>query len=402
MDRYPGLRAFSGLPPLFWRLWLACLVNRLGTFVVPFLALYLGGERGLDAATVGLVVGAFGAGAMGGGPIGGALADRVGRRATIALGMVASVLALGLLLLAAGPLQLAAGALMLGLAHDLPRPAQSALLADLVPEADRPRAFGALYWAANLGFALASLLAGAAATASFTALFILDGATSLLCGAIVLVGLPETLPQPGAGARTSVWRDVATPFRDPAFVRFFLLSTMVALVFFQIQVAMPLDMRAHGLGHAVYGALIAINGAMIVVLQPFAGALLARIPRQRALALGSALTAVGFGLLGVGHDVAWYAAAIVTFTLGEIVMAPLNAVVVSELAPSRLRGTYQGGFALAISLAACVAPILGSAVLGAFGGEALWGGCLVLGLGAAAGHLLPSPEPARRCASIAR
>ena len=50
-------------------------------------------------------------------------------------------------------------------------------------------------------------------------------------------------------------------------------------------------------------------------------------------------------------------------TVGEILMAPINPVVVSELAPASLRGAYQGGFSLAMSLAACLAPVLGTSVL---------------------------------------
>ncbi len=393
MARLPA--AFVGLPGLFWRLWLACLINRLGTFVVPFLALFLGGDRGLDASAVGAIVGAFGAGAMGAGPAGGALADRVGRRATIALGMVASVVALAALLAARGVVELAVGAFFLGVAHELPRPAQSAMVADLVPEADRPRAFAALYWAANLGFALASVLAGVAASASFALLFVLDGLTSLACGAIVLLGLPETRPDRGELAPRSMVVDLATPFRDAAFVRFFVLSVLVALVFFQIQVAMPLDMREHGFGAAAYGALVAINGALIVLVQPFTGRLVARLPRQAALALGAAVNGAGFGLLGAGHTTATYALAVVVLTLGEIVMAPLHSTVITGLAPAHLRGTYQGAFGLAISMAACLAPIVGSAVLGTFGGDALWAGCFVLGLVSAAGHL-GSGRAARR------
>jgi len=139
------LRAFGGLPRLFWRLWGAALVNRLGTFVVPFLAIFLEAERGLGSSRAGMVVAAFGAGAIGAGPLGGVLADRLGRRRTIALGMTLTAAALGGLLAAHGVVELALAALALGLAHELPRPAMSAMVADLVPPEDRPRAYGALY-----------------------------------------------------------------------------------------------------------------------------------------------------------------------------------------------------------------------------------------------------------------
>jgi len=262
----------------------------------------------------------------------------------------------------------------------------SAMVADLVPLEDRPRAYGALYWAANLGFALAGMLAGLAALASFTWLFVVDAATSLACGAMVLFTLPESFVPKSEGRARSMWADAAVPFRDPAFVRFFVVSLLVALVFFQFHVAMPLDMRAHGIDTSTYGVLVAINGGLIVVLQPFAGQLVARANRNDMLALAALLTGIGFGILGLGGSVPLYAVAIVVLTLGEILMAPINPVVVSELAPAHLRGAYQGGFNVAMSFAVCVAPILGTTVLDRFGNEALWAGCFAVGLVAALYH----------------
>jgi hypothetical protein len=42
---YRGWREFSGLPPLFWRLTAAMTFRGIGTFVLPFEAYYLAGER---------------------------------------------------------------------------------------------------------------------------------------------------------------------------------------------------------------------------------------------------------------------------------------------------------------------------------------------------------------------
>ena len=38
-------RLTSDLPPAYWLLWLGTLINRLGGFVIPFLTLYLTGQR---------------------------------------------------------------------------------------------------------------------------------------------------------------------------------------------------------------------------------------------------------------------------------------------------------------------------------------------------------------------
>ena len=43
---FPALRRlYASLPPTYWTIFLGTLVNRMGGFVVPFLAIYLTRER---------------------------------------------------------------------------------------------------------------------------------------------------------------------------------------------------------------------------------------------------------------------------------------------------------------------------------------------------------------------
>ena len=187
--------------PPFWFLWAGQLVNRLGYFVQPFLTLYLVQERQVPVATAGVLVAAFGAGAVVSQLVGGALVDWAGRRATLVLGMVGTSLALlGLGFSSALPL-LGVFAALTGLFLDVYRPAVSALVADLVPAADRPRAFGLLYWAVNLGLSVAAVLGGALAARGYWLLFVLDAATCLVFAALIARGVPETRPQRSAQAR---------------------------------------------------------------------------------------------------------------------------------------------------------------------------------------------------------
>jgi MFS family permease len=74
-------------PAVYWYVWWGTLINRLGGFVVPLLTLYLTGERHLPVATAGAVVSMFGAGQVFASLVGGFLADRVGRRPTMLIGL---------------------------------------------------------------------------------------------------------------------------------------------------------------------------------------------------------------------------------------------------------------------------------------------------------------------------
>ncbi|MCW2994359.1 MAG: major facilitator transporter, partial [Conexibacter sp.] len=64
IGRDAAARWAGGLPRTFWWLWLGVLVNRVGTVVQPFLALYLTTGRHLSVAGAGAVVAVTGAGSI--------------------------------------------------------------------------------------------------------------------------------------------------------------------------------------------------------------------------------------------------------------------------------------------------------------------------------------------------
>ena len=189
----------AGLPESFWYLLAGAFVNRLGYMVEPFLALYLAGPRDLEPSIVGLVLAAFGVGAFASQPIGGYLADRFGRRATLVGGMIGSAASFMLLASVRDLVLIGIAACLSGLTIDLYRPAVSAMIADLVAPENRARAFALLYWAINLGVAVAGVTGGLLAARSYWLLFIVDAATCLAFAVLIARKVPETRPaqQPG-------------------------------------------------------------------------------------------------------------------------------------------------------------------------------------------------------------
>src|SRR5258705_2619899 len=81
------------LPRGAWILFFGIFLNKFGTFVVPFLAIYMTG-LGYSAAQAGLAIAAYGVGTLGACLLGGHLADRFGRRKTIVLSMFSAALAM--------------------------------------------------------------------------------------------------------------------------------------------------------------------------------------------------------------------------------------------------------------------------------------------------------------------
>jgi len=285
--------AIGGLPATFWTLFAGMLVNRLASFVAIFLALYLVRERGLTPGAAGRIVSLFGVGVLVAGPLGGALADAIGRRATMLVSLVLGALAIGGIGFLHEPWLLGLFAFLAAATSELYRPAMNAAIADLVPPPDRPRAYGLVYWAVNAGWSVSLAVAGLVAERSFVALFLADAATCLLFALIVFLRVPETRPA-GTHAHSPL-AGLSRAFRDGPFVVFLLLHLSGLVVFLQFQLAAPLDMAAHGLGPSSFSALMALNGLGVVVLQPLVGPSLRRHDGARLLALSALLFGLGFG-----------------------------------------------------------------------------------------------------------
>jgi MFS family permease len=373
-----------GLPRTFWYLWAGALINRLGGFVYTFLALYLTQARHFTVAHAGFVIALYGAGSFASGPVGGYLADHIGRRRTMVLSFALSTAAMLQLGFARATWHITLSAPLVGFCGDLFRPAQQAAIADVVPPADRTRAYGYIYWAVNLGFAGAAMIAGFMAERNFTLLFVGDAVTTLAFGIIVFLRVPETHPERHVAVRERP--DLRVPLRDRAFMAFIVAQFIGMLVGAQANSTLAVDLRDHGVRPVTYGWLLAINGVMIVLLQPTAIGLVQRFSRGRVLAVASLLQGVGFGLTGAGHSVALYALTVVIWTVAELGYSPLAPAIVSDLAPTRLRGTYQGIFSMAWGAASCLGPALGALVLGRFGSVTLWSGCFVVCVVAAVLH----------------
>lgn len=161
-----------------------------------------------------------------------------------------------------------------------------------------------------------------------------------------------------------------------------------SIVFFQVFVGLPVDVRAHGISAAGFGGLIAINGLLIVLLQPLAGNLIRGRAQPMVLAAASLLLGAGFGMNAWVESIAGYVVSVTIWTLGEILFAPASTSLVADLAPPHLRGAYQGGFAVASTAAFAAAPLVGGYVIAQSGAITLWLACLAIGLLVAGGFLM--------------
>ncbi|MGF0175038.1 MDR family MFS transporter [Streptomyces sp. Marseille-Q5077] len=390
----------SGLPREFWWLWTSTLVNRLGAFVATFMALYLTLDRGYSATYAGLVAALHGLGGVVSSIGAGVMTDRLGRRPTLLIAQASTAVSVAVLGFVHHPVAIAAVAFVVGAASNASRPAVQAMMADIVRPEDRVRAFSLNYWAINLGFAISSMAAGFIAEVSYLAGFLIEAGMTAVCAVVVFVKLPESRPE-----RTKTEKAgedevrLGTVLRDRRFMSVVGLSFLVALIFQQGSVGLPVAMGEAGFSAADYGLAIAVNGVLIVALQIPVTRFIERRDAGRILIVSSLLAGYGFGLTAFAGSVGVFALTVFVWTLGEMLNAPTQTGLVVRLSPAQGRGRYQGMYTLSWSVAALVAPLMSGLVIDRFGAEWLWGLCAVIGTAAAIGYgtlmrRVPTDEPA--------
>ena len=427
MNPWRGLR---GLPREVWILFTATLVNRAGSMVLPFLVLYLTRDLGFSGGTAGLIVLIYGAGALLAAPISGTLSDLLGPVPVMRVSLLASGTVLLLFLWARDLPSVVVATLCLAIVTEAFRPASMALVGDLVTPEQRKPAFALNRLAINLGMSIGPALGGFLAQASFRTIFVVDGGTSLAAGLILSAySFRRVRDQsrshdvtdavaPGAHLPAHTTRRTAStvllafaaPFvtlfsagrRDRRLLLLLAGVFLLALVFFQHISTMPLFLvRDLAIAERHYGLLFTINTLLIVFLEVPINTATAHWSHRRTLALGTFLSAAGFGALAFATDFWTSAATVVIWTFGEMLFFPGLAAYLTDIAPEHRRGEYMGLSQMVMGLAFMLGPWAGMAALEGLGGRALWGLAFLCGLaGAVVMTRLPPVSHARETAAL--
>jgi MFS family permease len=385
------------MPREAWFLFAGAFVNRLGTFVMPFIVLYLTRE-GFSTPQAGGAIAAYGVGGLVAQAVGGVIADRIGRRNTIGAAMLLAA-AFTLALWQAHSLVLIY-ALMVGFAlcSEMHRPATGALIADLLPAERRVTAFTLYRLAVNTGWAAGLALGGFLAVHRFSYLFVGDALSSAVFGVLALIALPH-------GVRTSrhAERHLETARRSIAADRGFLLflggALLIAIVYSQNVATLPLHVTDTGHAASTYGLLQSLNGVLIVLFELPITAWTQHRPRTTIVALGGLLIGAAFCSLIVARSAPALAAAIVVWTIGEMLESPVASAFAADRAPRHARGRYQAAYGSTFGVAWIVGPLLGTSLYAAEP-DLVWITCGVLALVGAAlalaagRHPAPAREPA--------
>ncbi len=381
---------FNQFPKPFRILVGATFIDRLGgALIFPFLSLYVAQKFNIGMTQVGLLFGTWSISSMIGSTIGGALADRFGRKIILVAGLIFSA---GTALMLGFVDDLGVFYLIVaftGIFSDIGHPAQQAMVADLLKGEQRAEGFSLLRIVANLAIIFGPAIGGILSGVSYLLLFIIDAFASALTAIIVFSAIPETNPtHEGPENRKTTLQTLAGYFhvaKDRLFVAFIIASIIMILVYAQMYSTLSVYLyREHGITARGFGFLMSTNAAMVVFMQFWITKKLKQYPPMLLMILASLLYGIGFTMFGFTGTYPLFIAAMAIITIGEMVHIPSAQALAAYFAPEDMRGRYMAAFGFTWAIPNSIAPFLAGLVMDNLNSDWVWYIAGILSIAAAA------------------
>ncbi|WP_100837655.1 MFS transporter [Kitasatospora fiedleri] len=350
-------------------------VLKLVSFLcIPFMTIYL--SRTVDAPpyVIGAIVGLSQIGSLGAGFVSGVLADRVGKRRVLLVGLFGSSAVFLLFFLTATFLRATVAFPVLfallntgyGMMSAFFWPVTQVMMADSLPAERRPTVFRHRYVLTNCAVAIGPPVGAFLGIASARAAFVVSG-SCYLAFSLAFWWLTRGT-ELGAATAPSERRSLGGALRvlgaDRTFRGLTLSMVLFALAYCQIESNLSAVVsRGFADGVRFFSVLLTVNAVAVIALQPPATAIAKRLSPRRTIQLGNGLfAAVCLAFCFVEFSKAGLVALVVLVSMAEVLVVPTVSVVVDELAPPGLRGTYFGASTLR-NLGLGVGPAAGGLVL---------------------------------------
>ena len=387
-------RSYNEYPGTFKVLVLATFIDRMGFFLLfPFFALYMTARFNVVPTQVGLLFTIFSAGNIIGGIMGGALADKYGRRAMILVGLIGSGVSSILMGLIDDLNIFYIIAAFMGLIGNFGGPARQAMVADLLPPEKQAEGFGILRVAVNLSATVGPILGGFIATQSYLFLFIADAVSSLITGIIVFFVIPETKPEKKEGeAEETLVKSVIgykEVLKDWRYMLFLSVSAITVIVYMQMAATLSLFLdKVYKFPLQSFGFLLSMNALMVVVFQFWITGKMSKYSPMKVMAVGTLFYMVGFGMYGFVSEPYLFFIAMAIITIGEMIEMPIGLTSAALFAPEDKRGRYMAVFGFHWSIPNLFAILLAGLVWDSIGPNWVWYFAGILSLFAAVGFWL--------------
>jgi len=355
------------------------LFHMLFWMYFPFITVYFGEAMGNHIAGILMTVPPIFS--LIGSLLGGALADRLGRRPVMLLGAAIQMLMFALFAMSPSHWIDYLAFIGLGLGGAIYRPASSAMVADLVPEQHRRQIFATFTTANNIGAVLGPAL-GAIFFFHYRQELLWTCTTILLLYVIaIFIMVHETKPHGVNSSEESVtvtqmfkeqWKGYGIIFRDKVFMIYTLAGIFALVPIMQLDLYLPVYVINHVPAQAlftgkseslmlsgteIYGWLVGFNGLLFVLFILPVTNWFHHWKERNVFILSSLLSGVGTFLVGLNTNIWFLFVVTIIFTFGEMVRSPVTQSFISRYAPEHARGQYMGADSLQATIGRFLAPL---------------------------------------------
>lgn len=360
MASHGSRQRMAGYSPALWTVLAANFIVQTGFgAILPLLPQFVR-HRGFPLADMGAMAAAYAAvsfvGQMGAGP----MADRWGRKVFMVVGGGLEALGTAGFLVHAAPWWYILCRILQGLGSAAVVPAANALVADVVPEERRGRAYGLMGAAGSAGFAIGPMLGGLAG-----ALWGLSAPFAIGVGLNVAAALVSLLLLP-AGRRPVHRQRLAAhtvrPLLRILWPYFWVMFAWMGLTG-MYDTTWSLYMQYLGATKWVIGLSFTLFSGPLLLLQIFGGRAADRAGRRGLMVFGLALQTLTLSFYVVSHS-AWLSiwASVVEAAAMSLIGPSLSASVMDR-APQALHGAVQGWYQASGTLGAALLALASGPLL---------------------------------------
>jgi len=386
---------YQELPKSVFVLFAVRIINCFGSFVYPFLTLFLTIKLGYSSEKTGFFVTAVVVAGSIGLLSGGKLADRFGRKKVfIILSTISAIFFIICSFLdksPAIPWLIIASNLFLGGVL----PCINAMLTDMADPEKRKAAFSLIYLGTNIGMAIGPIVAGFLFNNHIKLVFLIDAATTLLSLIPVIIFIKETIPSKEKSLEMSESNEnsekpekghvLSILFRRPMLLVFAFISLIYTFVYSQNYFSLPLYLNLHfgDRGPKVYGILMSTNAIVVILLTIFLINMMKNTKPIINIAFAGILYAIGFGAIYLVTNEIFLIISTVIWTLGEIIQTINTSVYVANNSPITHRGRFSGIITFITEIGFIASPLIMGYFIKHYGVAKVWPLVFILSMAAA-------------------
>ena len=359
---------YKGLPKDIYFLFFSCVINRMGSFIMPLMTLILTVKIGFSKPEAGL----FSTIAMlSQAPfllLGGKLIDKLGSKKVIVIfdflgafvylfcGFLKPSITVAILIIIASNL------------YAIASPAFNSIVAEVTPSSLLKNAYSLLYLGFNLGLTIGPALGGILFNSHLSLLFILDALTTIISTALIFFYVKDKektdesfVQVEGRQAEVSNTTSIFSFLRrNPVLVIFSIIMLVYNFCYIQWTFMLPLQtvsiFKESGVG--LFSLLVSINAIVVILLTPFLTSFTQKTSTLKAIFIGGFFYFISFALFSINRFVLTFFIAIIVMTIGEILISINTNNYIAQRTPKEYMGRTTSMLFLVNGIGYAIGPVV--------------------------------------------